>query len=127
MIEHIRICSSINQLFKNNRRSMRKNNSPCILSHLNRTKSMKKIRQQKLDIFLKGILVIASFLVSETTKRQPGFLKTTDQLTTCHGPPTNQPTDHLPPTNRPPSKCTDHRLTDHRLIRNMRTRNFITF
>ena len=42
-----------------------------------------------------------------------GFLKTTDQPTTYH----------LPPTNRPPTKCTDqmHRPTDHGPIRNMRT------
>ena len=45
-----------------------------------------------------------------------GFLKTTDQPTTYH----------RPPTNRPPTKCTDYRPTDHRPIRNMRTRNPVT-
>ena len=32
-----------------------------------------------------------------------GFLKTTDQATTYHRPPTNRPTDqmHQPPSNRP--------------------------
>ena len=48
------------------------------------------------------------------------FLKTTDQPTTYHRPPTNRP------TNPPPTKWIDHRPTDHRPIRNLKTRNYIT-
>ena len=47
-----------------------------------------------------------------------GFLKSTDQPTTNHRPPTNRSFDHRPPT-------TDH-PTNHRPIRNLKTRNSIT-
>ena len=44
-------------------------------------------------------------------KKKQGFLKTTDQPTTYH---------------RPPTKSTDHQSTDQRPTRNLRTRNSIT-
>ena len=83
-------------------------------------KAHRKSYYVKLEIFLacKNQLTVNS---SIQLLLFAGFLKTTDQPTAYHRPPTNLPIDHLPLTNQPSTKCPDHRPTDHRPIRNMRT------